>query len=86
MPTARLAWGIVGLVNYSEVHARRCTHRAIHLRWLAYRLVAPLAIDGQDNFYGTTWLLRKKEVAAAVGTMETKIQSESCVPRGSGRI
>lgn len=51
-----------------------------------YRLVAPLAVDGQGNLYSTTWLRRKKEVAAAAGTMETKIQSESCVPGGSGRI
>jgi len=48
--------------------------------------MAPLAIDGQGSLYGTTWLLRKKEVAAAAGTMETKVQGESCVPRGSGRI
>ena len=68
MPTARLPWADRRACEPFGVPARRCTHPAIHLRWLAYRLVAPLAIDGQGNLYGTTWLLRKKEVAAAVGT------------------
>ena len=84
--TARLPWADRRACEPFGVPARRCTHPAIHLRWLAYRLVAPLAIDGQGNLYSTTWLLRKKEVAGRWGQMETKIQSESCVPRGSGRI